>query len=762
MSPALFVLVALASPPEGPEPAAAEAPIACRVTVLEMPGLEWRRDLRDRVTRIRRPGAEAVWTAGREVGPTLIHMAARTVHSPQVVGPPGAVPATGEVEATSFRPDRGEDAEASAPPRQSPADDRLRTAVAARRLDQGILAEVLIEDTWVARSHQVEGEGPECTDRVPEFAHARVEGEWLIPADGVLVVSLGAHTTDDDAGKSVVRERLAVIEANPAEEQASCPAEATDARAALPPLPEEVDLAPAPHTGCRESADLDVGVDEAATGPLIVGVGLKDLDGARAVKLADQPARLPVPTPPGRSLPKAFAPDGSPAPSPAKEDDEVKPTAADPSAEPRPSPQARQLKAKAARPVPAGPPPAVPKAPAPADPEKGRPMPLPEAIRIGLENAGCASVLYPGELTARKPAVIAPAGDCDPFRFKAEVMAMVRSIEQQYWALAQQLARRKSKEIAVDLCEAALRREQPKFEVSAGSVPDVAEVKEQLELLRLELVTATADVIVTERQLRNILGLKPVDGLRILPVTAPTEARLTPDWDDCLARMAAGQPDILRSEHRVAMASLQTDPANVLAGAGRDKDETPGAMCGIHPDDPRRGLERRLSTHQQVVHQSTLALARFFREIDANFEQFQAAAHRRQDAQQRLEAAQASYEAGTMPIARYVGAVRDWSATVAREADFKAAYNTSIIALEEAKGTLLAHEHIVVADFGADETPRPKVDDEAKAASPTGPAGDAPKTFTLRLPVNSSTTVQVRISAGWFPAATRAIEQRTR
>jgi len=743
MSPVLFLIAALASPPEGPDPAATNAPIPYRVSVLEMEGLGWRQAQGDRLTSIRRPGSDSIWTAGRELAPVLARAAARTVHERQGVARPNESQNTG-----------------SAPG----ADDKLAASVLGRRLDQGILATIAIEGTWVATVHSVGDPGSASRVLVPEIARAKVEGEWLIPADGVLIVSLGARTIADAAGKAVVRERLAVIEVNPAEATAAaCPVEAASPRPGdLPPLPEDIDLAPAPHAAIRqpiepevlparhELADIDAGVDEAASGNLVVGANVAS---GKDLKLADQPAALPVPTPPGRSLPRAFTPDGSPAPSPPKADDDVKPTGGDDSAEPRPTPQAKHLQAKSVRPSPSTPPPAVPRTKAPTEPEPTRPLTLPEALRIGLENAPGARVLYPGGPAdaCGKPMVIASSGDDSPFQFRAEVMALVRSIEQQYWALGEQNNRRWSREVAVELGEEIFRREQARFELGRGSLPNHAEAKEQLERFRLDLAEATADVITTERQLRKILRLDSGDGRRLIPVTPPTEAQLTPDWDDCLARMLASQPDILRGEAQVRLAKFR--PSGPPATNG-----------------PADASERERTFLQQVVHQTTHALARFFLEVDANSKQFQAAGRLREAAQQRLETQQAAYEAGTVTIDRYLDALRNWSTAVAREGQSRSSYNVSIIALEEAKGTLLSHDKIVVADLG--DSPLPRTDRAAKvdaqtrvasldrsadeAASRTGRA-DAPKTFTLRLPVTATTTVQVRISAGWVAGAARVL-----
>ncbi|MFO0888711.1 MAG: TolC family protein [Isosphaeraceae bacterium] len=81
-------------------------------------------------------------------------------------------------------------------------------------------------------------------------------------------------------------------------------------------------------------------------------------------------------------------------------------------------------------------------------------------------------------------------------------------------------------EKAVELAREIVNREQAELVVGKGTVADVAEAVQRYEQFNLDLVTRTSDVITTERQLRNILGLEPADNRRIIPVTPPTEARL--------------------------------------------------------------------------------------------------------------------------------------------------------------------------------------------------------------------------------------------
>src|SRR5262249_8497873 len=108
----------------------------------------------------------------------------------------------------------------------------------------------------------------------------------------------------------------------------------------------------------------------------------------------------------------------------------------------------------------------------------------------------------------RAPIVISRLNaDAAVWRFKAEIMAQGRPIEHQYWNLAQAHVQLWSADRAVTLAEEILNREQAELMVGRGTVADVAEAQQRLEQFRLDLVTRTSDVITTERQLRNLLGL---------------------------------------------------------------------------------------------------------------------------------------------------------------------------------------------------------------------------------------------------------------
>jgi outer membrane protein TolC len=360
----------------------------------------------------------------------------------------------------------------------------------------------------------------------------------------------------------------------------------------------------------------------------------------------------------------------------------------------------------------------------------------------------------------RAPIVIARLNaDASVWNFKAAVMAHVRSVEQQYWALSQQQIQLWAREQAVKLNEEIVRRERAELEAGRGTTADVAEAQQNLESAVLTYTTATADTITTERQLRNILGLPPADNRRIIPVTAPTEARIEPDWDSSFAQMLAYQPDIVQQQLLVRLTELQLLIARnqllpqlnlqalyQLNGLGPHLDnalavETGGPIKGIDPrianlarsaglnsnpglyknfDQWQVGLtyivpigfrsalaNTRAAQYQvlrqrafldQIVHQTSHSLARFFLEVDANYKLFKTAQRLRQAAQIRLESARAYYEEGRtgFTIDRLLDAVNQYANAIANEAQYKTSYNTSIAALEEAKGTLLAYDNIAV------------------------------------------------------------------
>ncbi|MDR3635666.1 MAG: TolC family protein [Isosphaeraceae bacterium] len=344
---------------------------------------------------------------------------------------------------------------------------------------------------------------------------------------------------------------------------------------------------------------------------------------------------------------------------------------------------------------------------------------LSEAVRIGLGNAEivrtlCERVEEDGQVYV----TIAPATRAiAPSRFKAETMAMVRSIEQQYWSLTQQQVQQEASARAVETACEILKREQNELQVGrGGNAADIAEAEQRLEQFRLDLVSKNSDAITAECQLRKLLGLSPADRRQIIPVTPPIKMEVKPDWNTCLATMLKEQPDIAQQRMMVCASGLQylaaRSPALLLSSLGLCAKDA--ALTGDAPQ-ARLTLRKQQAFLQQVLHQTTHSLARFFLETGANYKQLQTASRLRAAAAQRLEAQRTFYEEGRIPVSRYLDAVSQYASAVAQDAQFKTAYNISLTALEEAKGTLLTYRQVTVEDGAPPPAP------EAPVVSSTAP-----------------------------------------
>ncbi len=233
----------------------------------------------------------------------------------------------------------------------------FRGQVACRALDQGVLARIALDDIRLLGLHavdcretvvpkdksQVGGQTPHRADihaayQVPEVATSHVEGEWLIPKDSALVVSLGAHTVTDKFGTRL-RERVAVIESKPV---AAAPTEEQPLPARHVPPP------PAPATGPAVTWFVmpwsPLGAPVVAVFPRPSGAPRDPFVGnaefLEVRPLSAPPARLTMPVVPSRTLPQGINLNGTVV-LPPLPDAAVAPAADTDSAEPRPSPQTR-------------------------------------------------------------------------------------------------------------------------------------------------------------------------------------------------------------------------------------------------------------------------------------------------------------------------------------------------------------------------------------------------------------------------------------
>ncbi len=122
------------------------------------------------------------------------------------------------------------------------------------------------------------------------------------------------------------------------------------------------------------------------------------------------------------------------------------------------------------------------------------------------------------------------------WRFRPEAMALVGSVEKQYWVVAAQRARVACAEEVVRAAREVVKREQGEL-TCRGGVADIVEAIERLEYFQKVWETRTARLAEADRELRILLGLPCSDGRHIVAVTRPIDRPIASDPRD------AGSPD---------------------------------------------------------------------------------------------------------------------------------------------------------------------------------------------------------------------------
>lgn len=364
-----------------PQAASPDSPIRFQIRVLELKGLSWRTEFHHDLRPVTRQGNASVWTVDRESAAKLVQVAGGVLQGPTIAAASEARATVSQEKAVHFvgavrRVSDGppfEGTHVAFHPEIDRVDVGLKVDVRGRKLDQGVLSNVTLHDRRVIAVHTVAAHdgvhqkpGNVCCSsteieislespmleraakklagslgltaskpcevttitgqyQVPEVVESRVEGEWLIPADGCLAIGLGVHTTTGEKGEAVVTERVALIQAEPLGVTASAPTAGRRALSTPPPIDGQV---------ARTTAVLPTPVVIPTTPAHI------RLNSFTVVPMGDAPgAPMPSPATPSRTLPQGFDPSGLPAPLPPLPDPEVEPTSTDGAA--LPSPQAR-------------------------------------------------------------------------------------------------------------------------------------------------------------------------------------------------------------------------------------------------------------------------------------------------------------------------------------------------------------------------------------------------------------------------------------
>lgn len=317
------------------------------------------------------------------------------------------------------------------------------------------------------------------------------------------------------------------------------------------------------------------------------------------------------------------------------------------------------------------------------------------------------------------------------FQLKDSVQEEVRGIVEAYWSLVAARTDLWARRRQVDQLAETVKRIQARVEVSLDNRADKAQAELALANFRANLISSEANVIQREAALRNILGLPPSDGTRIIPNSPPNSDRFEPDWQQILLLAAERRPDLIElkliieaDEQQLQIAKNNALPrldavglyrwnglegvtpngSEIRSGSGQFTDWTMGVNFSV-PIGLRQGratmrrqelvIARDRANLQQGLHSAGHQLATSIRSLDQLYEQYQAFREARIAARINMDYQLARLKTGTGILINVLQSITDWGNTVSSEASSLTQYNTLLATLERQTGTILESHGVV-------------------------------------------------------------------
>jgi outer membrane protein TolC len=320
------------------------------------------------------------------------------------------------------------------------------------------------------------------------------------------------------------------------------------------------------------------------------------------------------------------------------------------------------------------------------------------------------------------------------FQYKSSVQDLVSGIIEAYWNLVLARTELWARQIQVQQSETAYRREEARLRTGLGDAKDVAQARSTFTQFKANLVAAEANVLTREGALRNILGLTPDDGRVLVPVSAPTDQRLRPDWSQIVRLAEQRRPDIVELKLVVeadqvrrgqaenaalprldltglyrwnGLSGEQLSGERFASGAGQFTDWTIGinfaVPLGLRQARARvREIElitaRDRAFVDQSVHAAVHELAATIRDLDNAYEQYRAFKESRTAALENLLVQLEQFRADRTIYLSVLQALNDWGNAVSSEARALVGYNIALATLERQTGTILETHGLVFAE----------------------------------------------------------------
>lgn len=311
------------------------------------------------------------------------------------------------------------------------------------------------------------------------------------------------------------------------------------------------------------------------------------------------------------------------------------------------------------------------------------------------------------------------------FQLKDSVQELVRGVIDAYWGLVFARTDYWARQQQVDQGRFAFEQTQARQEIGIADLADVSQTRTAYATFRANLISAEANLINQEAALRNILGIPPEDGRRLVPTTPPTGEHIDFTWRPLLALAQEQRPDVIElklvleaDEQLLLLAQNRTQPqldavalyrwngleGEVPSGAhlanpdGSSTDWTLGVSFSV-PLGLRQAraelrrqdliIARDSAQLDQQLHAMTYMLAANLRNLAQFYSQYEAFRITREAARDNLEVQIGEFVAGRTNFLNALQAITDWGNAVSNEAFSLTQYNTELANLERQSGTIL-------------------------------------------------------------------------
>jgi outer membrane protein TolC len=317
------------------------------------------------------------------------------------------------------------------------------------------------------------------------------------------------------------------------------------------------------------------------------------------------------------------------------------------------------------------------------------------------------------------------------FQLKDAMQENVRGVIEAYWSLVAARTDVWARRTQVEQLAEILRRVDATVRQGTGNAADKAQARLALANFRANLIASEANLIQREAALRNLVGLSPSDGTRIIPNTPPQTERFLPDWTSIVELACERRPDVVelklileadQQQWQIArnnalprfdavgqyrwngLEGTMPNGSSLSSASGAFTDWTLGVNFSV-PLGLRQSraalrareliIARDRINLQQGLHSAVHQLATSVRTLDQTYEQYLAYREAREAARENLKVQVAKLLTGTVLFINVQQAVTDWGNLISSEANALTDYNTQLATLERQTGTIL-ETHAVV------------------------------------------------------------------